>query len=239
MDYKNNGKYFNVNNTVLYVGLIAAAVGVLFYLIGSIAMFPFLSYIAIPIVIIGAVIIVFGTSGRVSDADIDKQVKNKCREIDRDAREKFNLEDKDIRTLPPYQVSTYEFSENVANNVRKGKDNKFRSSIYVATYLMYSNECIYVYSRRYSVLDVNVDETEAYTMSYINIADAEIVPLEYSIVKKDKTTTIKNYYLTVRYKDGNEQKILALNDADADNAVANIKRLAERAQKQAEELAKA
>jgi len=239
MDFKNNGKYFNVNNTILYIGIGMAAVGVLFYFIGAIAMIRFLSFIALPIAIIGGVVIVFGASGRVHDADIDKQVKAQCREIDRDAREKFNLEDKDIRTLPPYQTEAFEFSEDVGANIRKGSDNKYRSSVYVATYLMYSNECIYVYTNRYSVLDADLNSIDAYTISYMNISDAEIVPVEYSIIKKDKKTTVKNYYLTIRYKDGNAQKILTLNDADADTAVTNIKRLAERAQKQAEELAKA
>ncbi len=235
MDFKQIEKYFKVNNTPLFCAIGAFVLAIVMFIVGAVAEASLFYIIGVVLIILAILVVVFGMSGKMSDAEFDRQVKQRVRELDRDAIEHFNLYDTDIKTIAPFQVESYEFSEIVGGNVRRGGDNKYRSSAYTAAIVLFAPTALHIYHRRYTILSGEVDETNTAVIKYIDIADAKIVDSEYVAVKGDKKIAIKTYQLIITKKDNTTVTVPALFDADADNAVSNIKRLADRAEKQAAE----
>ena len=151
MDFKKNEKYFNPVN--LKFPIILIVIGLLL----SMAM------IGIPILIIGVILLILQFVGKPSDGDLDRQAHAEIANIKEEALSKLGLDESEVSLIEPIVFEGYDF-RNISTQswYKLGNDGRYRASNYSGTVFLFSENQVYFYQRRFSLINnekqVNTDE---------------------------------------------------------------------------------
>lgn len=244
MEIKRNLKYFTVVglSVVLIIGLVVLALGVVGAMINQ------FRGIGIALIVLGLGIVVFGSGGKADDSDIDYACLQTIKELEEDAEKKFEIYERNfLKMIRPVHLKGFQFPEAQENfYCRKGADGKHRSNLFEGTCILFTNEKMYIYNRRCSVISEDDPENTATIVYYTKLDRVFIEEGEYTYIHGNKQYKLKTYQFVVVDLEGNEVLRTFIDyGADADKAVDDInhvfdvrkKAAAERAAEKAADLA--
>ena len=200
MEYERNLKYYKSNDKHFFTGVIIIGVGALLFIIGNVLGFDFLprqTQISMVIAGIGAAIAFIPSAGRSSEHDIDDAVTRATYRYDEETVENVNL--RLSRRIKPMLLGEFVYDgEGVL--VRRGRsDRKYRSSKYVASAFIFTNDGIYISQKTFSLIEDNTVETEMeFVFEYMD--GVSTVCEERVFGEKDR---VKLYFLVIN-EDGKE-----------------------------------
>ncbi len=220
METKNNVKYFTAPPisvlTIVGLVLLAVAIGLVCFedtrLVGIIAIIAALGFM------------IFTSGGKSNDTDIEFQARALTRDLQEDSMKKFEVYEKNfLKMLKPINFTGYDFEPAEKEfYFKKGSDGTPRTNIFAAYNLIFSGEKVYIYGKRFSLTDENLNDTIAVAYKYTELSKAEIIEKSYTCPKGNTYA----YYVFKLY--GVEGDIV-LNTcidygADSDKAVEDINR---------------
>jgi hypothetical protein len=101
----------------------------------------------------------FGVSDETYDAMVS--AKRQSYNPKQKALNKIGLDESQVNEIPPVNFEGYDFEK--SNYVKKGKDNRWRSSRYQTTWLFFSDAQVYMYSYAFNLdSDEKNERTEEY-----------------------------------------------------------------------------
>ncbi len=163
MNYEKNIKYFKSNDKHFYVGVILAGIGVVCFLCPFIGLYflPYHEFTSLLLAGIGAAVAFVPRSFRTSESELDGIIEAKTKKYAEETAENAGLSHMLSRRIRPCTLGDYVFSgENVL--LRRGKDDRrYRSSIYTATALVFTNNGIYAAQKTFSLTEEAESESEA------------------------------------------------------------------------------
>lgn len=149
MDYKRNRRYFESINWIL-IGIIVVITAIILY---------FFLLIGIAILLGLGVYIYFKLRDRPTDGEIDDVCKEHAHTVLQRGYKKLGLDPEDINLLEPiifHGPSLDEISYNPA--VRRGKDQKVRSSNHEAIAFYFKEQQVHFYHQVFSMIDDEQNE---------------------------------------------------------------------------------
>lgn len=237
MDYKYSNKYFTDTGLIAKIGIGLLAVGIIFFIILAVAFHPFSAiFTAGWPIIIGVVLLIFGSAGNMKDSEYDEQAgKSSARILDK-AMTKFEIEDRHIKIIEPLILKGYEFKNEEGFMFKKGNDGKYRSNSYVTSVLMFGPQQIYVYIYRISMTDEANPSTETMEkLRYLDLTGAFVENRKVSVKIRDKDSNVD--FSVFEIKNLNGETIMSVpssNDAILDRSIAEINKYIEKVKKQAQ-----
>lgn len=174
MNYAKNKKYFKASS--LKPAIVLIVLGLLFFM-GS-KLFGFVLIAA------GAAILYFQIKGRPSDAEIDSICKNEIANAVQRGLTKIGVDEDQVKLIDPIIINGPYF-KNIAKGrmVKKGKDNRYRSSNYEVAVLFFSETQVYSYNYRFSLIENEKNEN---TDEYFYKDIVSVSTSSESTVEKDK-----------------------------------------------------
>ncbi len=192
MNYEKNKKYFASNDKHFYVGLSLIAVGVVFLACTFIG-FYLLSYYVQGVTgfifaAVGAGVAFIPRSLRTSESELDAIVEAKTKKYAEEKAEEAGLERMLSRRIRPCTMGAYVFEgENVL--VRRGKDDRrYRTSLYTATALIFTDHGVYAAQKTFSFIEEAESETEAQFL-YEELDGVSMLEEEISLADGGKAKT--------------------------------------------------
>lgn len=166
------------------------------------------------------IFMLYQNSQRMSDSAYDSYCAKKVPDIQREAMRRLSIDPDQVDMIPPVVFSGYNF-ENLFNArmAKMGVDGIWRSSIYEASCTYFSEEQVYYYGRRISML---TDETFDIMKEYFYT----------DIVSVTTTSDAYHYYLTINLG-GESQAIPFSNRGEAENSADGLRNLIREAKRRA------
>lgn len=230
MNYKYNLKYFKSGDWPVPVGaamMLFGLIPVVLEIIGVPGMFTFIP-VGVIAAVVGACLISFSRGGKSSEADFEDQVNRTTSLMQQTALKKLGLEDKHVKVIPlhdPYRFGEFDFSGTEELLVKRGKDSKYRCSIYSQSLLLSTAEKLCYCRQRFSFLN-EYNEFSLDVIPYTEIDSVFITEGSYKAQLKKKTVTIKYVMFNIKNTEGKVFTATAHNDADLDKLVESIMKLA-------------
>lgn len=218
MDFEKNKRYFEVTSykwpiIILVVGIILV----------------FLKVMAIGLIAIGlgALLIYLKLSKKVSDEEIDKAYEAGLARVKEKALSKLGIDEEQVSLIEPIRIEGLAF-ENVRSTpwrVKKGKDDKIRTSSYKAIFLFFSEQQLYCYSYIFSIIaDEWKEETDEYFYKDVVSVSTSSLNEEYTDSSKVKWTyNGESFRLTT--SGGTSISALVRNEEDASQKIMAMKQL--------------
>src|SRR5690625_953059 len=177
MDYKRNRRYFETINWIL-IGVIVVIAAIILY---------FLLLIGIAILLGLGVYIYFKLRDRPTDGEIDDEFKEHAHTVLKKGYGKLGLDPEDLNQMEPSVIhgpSLDSISYNPA--VKKGKDQKVRSSNHEAMAFYFKEKQIYFYHRVFSVIDDEQNEVtgEIFYRDMLSIFTASTTSMYFNDARK-------------------------------------------------------
>jgi hypothetical protein len=228
MNFKANKKYFEDKGILYTIGIILAIVGVVMMVFGMVTDFiPGGPYFFIPIAIVGIVVAVFAKGGILNDHEYDEQIRKRLGDLQQEAMNHFGLEEKHIRTLEPIIFNEYEFKEDPSYIFKKGsKDSKYRSNVYISAVLLFGNDKVYIYEKRFFTTDEqNPETTDTRIYSYNELSSAALIEETLKVQIKEKNITIKYYVFQLSTPEKILLSVASQDDIVVEKRIDNINKL--------------
>jgi len=237
MDFKYSKKYFSATGLIAKIGVGILVVGIVLFIIIAIALHPFQAIFLAGWPIIGGVIMmIFGSSGNMSDAEFDEQpVKMTARIIDK-VMKKFDIEDKHVKMIDPIILSGYDFKADPEYLYKKGNDGKYRSNHHITAVMLFGPQQMYLYVYQINLTDENNPDSEIMgKYRYTDLSDVSIVNKSVTVKMKEKDEKI-DFSIFELKKNGGEILVSApsQNDAIIDGKISDINKYILKVKKQAE-----
>lgn len=163
MNYEKNIKYFKSNDKHFYTGVILAALGVICFICPYVGLYflPYHEFTSLAIAAIGAAVAFIPCSFRASESELDGIIEEKTKKYAEETAENAGISHMLSRKIRPCTLGGYVFEgENVL--VRRGKDDRhYRSSLYTATALVFTNDGIYASQKTFSLIEDSESESDA------------------------------------------------------------------------------
>ena len=242
METKRNIKYFIAPPLSIpaIIGWAIAAIGVIFMIIGQ-----DLTLAGVLIAIAGLAVIVISSGGKSTDTDLEFQISERTRDLQEMSEKKFEVYEKSfLKMLKPINLRGYDFEATEEPfYFKKGADGVNRTNYFEGTNLIFTNEKMFVYSRRFSLTDESIDNVNAVSFYFTELDKAEIEEKVYTYKKKDQDVNVKYYVFRILKEDGTNAVEMCVDyGADIDKHVDMISRaivtrkkeLAKRAEETAE-----
>ena len=229
MEYERNLKYYKSNDKHFYVGVIILGVGLLLFALGNFFRLRFLpsqTSVSMLIMGIGAVVAFVPSSKRSNEHDIDDAVVRATHRYDEITIENMNLTLS--RRIKPVLLGEFIYDgEDVL--VRRGRtDRKDRTSKYVASALLFTNDGVYISQKTFSLIEDSTVETD---MEFVFEEMDEVYTVCEERVFGEKDT-VKLYFLTIKQEGKEAARIPVKYNArvdmlcdDINNAIAEAKGL--------------
>ncbi|MBR6680965.1 MAG: hypothetical protein IKL59_06855 [Clostridia bacterium] len=216
---KTNANYFTKTETLKIAGIIILiASGVEFFLGRT-----YIGYIISCIgLVVGLVLFIVGSSGRVSEAEISEYIaKNTDGACEIDVEEKALK--KRLRSLPyPLVASGFVFNADVM--VKKTKKGSLNSSVYSKTVLYPLDTAILVRHRTLLIAEHDHQDTEQ-EIPYADIKKIETVESTEDITFGKKLFRAKNINLVIETASGEPIIITAQDNVETDTFIKEIDRI--------------
>jgi hypothetical protein len=229
MNYKYNLKYFKSSDWPVPVGSAMVIIGlipVVLEIVGA-GGFRFIP-LGVIAAVIGACFMAFSLGGKSNEADFDDQINRITGTLQQTALKKLGLEDKHVKVIPlydPYRFGEYDFTGSENLLVKRGKDGKYRCSVYSQSLLCFTADKLCFCRQRFSFLSEYNDYFND-VIPYTEIDSVFITEGSYKALIKKNTVTIKYVMFNIKNTDGRIFTAPAHNDADLDKLVEKIMKLA-------------
>ncbi len=238
METKRNIKYFTAPpiNVIAIVGWIIVVIGVVLA-----SLFWSTRIAGIITAIVGLFVVVFASGGKSNDTDVEFQALEKIRDLQERSEKKFEVYEKSfLKMLKPINLLGYDFeAKEEPFYYKKGQDGKHRTNYFCGVNLIFTNEKVFIYGRRFSVTDDLIDEEIAANYFYFDLDRAELEEKTYTTKKGDRTIEVPFYVFKLIKADGTEALRMCVEyGADTDKAVVDITRAITVRQKELEKRAK-
>ncbi len=160
MNYEKNKKYFKSNDKHFYAGIILIAISALSFALEFIGIYIFSYAFQFLLIGVGACVAFIPRAMRTSESELDSIVEAKTRKYAEEKVEEAGLERMLSRRIKPCTLGAYVFGgENVL--VRRGKDDRrYRTSLYTATALIFTDHGVYAAQKTFSFIEEAESETE-------------------------------------------------------------------------------
>jgi len=238
METKRNIKYFTAPpiNVIAIIGWVIVIVGVVLA-----SMFWSTRIPGIITAIVGLFVVVFASGGKSNDTDVEFQAIEKIRNLQERSEKKYEVYEKSfLKMLKPINLLGYDFeAKEEPFYYMKGKDGKHRTNYFCGCNLIFTNEKVFIYGRRFSLTDDLIDEEIAGNYFYFDLARAELEEKVYETKKGDRTIQVPFYVFKLIKADETEALRMCVEyGADVDKAVMDITRAITVRQKELEKRAK-
>lgn len=173
MDYELNRRYFAGQSSLGPAILISMGVFFLLILLSNLAM-PWCDIVGtIPFGILGIPLIVFGIILRkktkqppISDERYDINVRSNLTTLREQAINALGIDESEVQEIEPIEFDGYSYTG--ANNIKQGKDGRYRSNKYQSVIIFFSENEAHVYKYTFdTTIDKHSEETEVYFYSDI------------------------------------------------------------------------
>lgn len=241
METKRNSKYFTAPpiSVLAIIGWAIAVVGVILLFI------PDFGIYGIIVAIAGLGIVVFSSGGASNDTDLEYQISERIKNLQELSEKKFEVYERSfLKMLKPINLRGYDFhGSETPLYYKKGKDSVNRTNYFMGCNLIFTNEKVFIYGRRFSLIDESIDNilTSSYYFTELDRAVVEENIYEYK--KGDRTVQVKYYVFKLLKTDGTAALDMCVDyGADIDKYAEQISRaivtrqkeLAKRAEEAAE-----
>lgn len=183
MNYKTTTKYFNQKNTILFVGIGIAALGIIFVIIGR-----FMMYMGVACFAAAGAMVFISLETKIKGSEVNEECKKETQAFTETALEKYHLElDKaDYISFYEYDYMNHEDEEMV-----KGNDGTYRPRHVLASVLFVSLGDMYVSQERFSLISEE-DKTVKYYK--IKLSDLEKITTEEYKIETEKDGVVGRYH---------------------------------------------
>ena len=217
-DFKSHINYFKRSDSLKYIGIVLAVLGVFLYMFG----WSYISYIIATIALpIGGVLFIIGSSGRASDGDINEYIAKRTEGIEIDLENNPSIKKRLLKQIPVETVEGYEYRDGLM--VTKAKDGSIRSSEYTKSVLYSLSDALHIVSRRISIVS---DETcdEDVEILYSNISDIRLENTDAKLTFGKKSFKTSDVRLVIKYDGEKSISLPAHDNATLDNFIEILKR---------------
>ncbi len=201
METKRNLKYYTspLISVPSLIGWGIVALGVLLYIITV-----DLWLIGIFVAIAGVLVVAVASGGKSTDSDIEYQISERIKNLQEKSEKKFEVYEKSfLKMLKPIDLRGYDFeASDEPFYYRKGQDGVHRTNYFKGVNIIFTSEKMYIYLRRFSLIDEAIDAEEATTYHYKELDKAEVVEKEYTYEQKGRKVTVKYYVFNIYKTDG-------------------------------------
>ncbi len=224
METKRNQKYFTAP-AVSIPAIIAWAIialGAFIVLTGG------WMFLGITIAGAGFAFLLITTGGKSTDGDIEFQISERIKDLQEMSEKKHEVYEKHfLKLLRPIDLRGYDFiTDKTPFFYKKGADGIQRTNYFVGTNLIFTNEKMVVYSRKFSLLDESIDEFESKIFYFTELDRAEVEECIYEHVVGGKTTKVKYYIFRIYTVDGSAAVEMCVDyGADIDRYVEQVSRV--------------
>jgi hypothetical protein len=147
MNYEMNKKYFQETN--LKNPIIAVLIGIFILIVFSGAG----KWLGVIIVAIAGALIYSKISGRLTDSQIDEICSNEVLNAKKKAFNKLGIDEDQVKIIDPILIGGSSHKDIITSvKHKKGKDSRWRSSNYEAVLLFFSEQQVYCYTYRFSII---------------------------------------------------------------------------------------
>lgn len=151
-----------------------------------------------------------------SDKQYDESVRENLRDLKSRALKKLGIDEDEISEVAPITFEGYDYQG--ANKRKEGKDKKWRSNVYKAVMIFFSQNEMHCYTLRFKTTEQEqIEGTDVYFYQDIVSASTASNTETITVGKKQKTVNIEAFQLTT--KGGNSITVNLLNAADAQKSV--------------------
>ena len=161
MDYERNLKYYKSNDKHFIVGMIILGIGVLFLAVSELLglrLFRGQMSVAMTIMGIGALIAFVPAGKRANEGEIDDAILRATDKYEEEVAENVNITLS--RRIKPVLFGEFVYDGDDVLLRRGLSDRKYRSSKYVASAMLFTNDGIYISQKTVSLVEDNTVETD-------------------------------------------------------------------------------
>ena len=223
--YKNYINYFKRSDSIASIGMGILAAGGLMFLLGW-WFFWLLFYIGVPMIPIGLVIYLYGTSGSADENDLKKIIKNNADAITfEDIKDSHEYRQRLPKKPIEETFDGYTFSDNVL--IKKAKSGAMVSSEYLCAKMLVLNDALYIRSRSFSfVADENHESEIEIPFSSIEKVEIERQIQNFQVDKKE--LVVKTCFFVITHE-GIQTRLPRKDDIYADELIVTLNRLLKKA----------
>ena len=174
----------------------------------------------------GLVLFIVGSAGQVAPDDIDKIVRDKLWEFDKELLEDVRLAKRMSKHVKPASIALYDY-EGKDLKSKKCKDG-WRTSQYTAVKIFFLSDALKFIRKTVSVLydDAEHNITEVAEYPYSELAGAEIICDTVKLQSLKNTYTVRRARLRLTAVDGRAVLLVQVgDDVDSDTLADNINKL--------------
>ncbi|MBE6616971.1 MAG: hypothetical protein E7627_03360 [Ruminococcaceae bacterium] len=201
METKRNLKYFIAPplSIVALIGWVIVAAGGILLATGI----KDLTFISIIVCIVGVSFVIFGSGGKSNDTDIEFNISERIKNLQELSEKKFEVYEKNfLKMLQPVNLRGYDFeAKEEPLYYKKGADGVNRTNYFMGCNVIFTSEKIYIYGRRFSLIDEAIDETITATYFFNELKNATIEEKIYEYEKKDRKYQVKYYVFSINKMD--------------------------------------
>lgn len=189
LDYKRNEKYFKPLKLKLPIILII--IGLILFFISPV--------VGVVVLIVGALILALQFIGRPSDDEFDKIAHSTVGDIKSEALSKLGVDEDEVKLIEPITFEGYDF-HNISSQswYKLGKDGNYRSSNYEGCIFLFSENQVYFYSKRVSLIkkESKINTDEYLYNDLVSAATTSEVATFKNNKGKDESYTYEHFVLT-------------------------------------------
>ena len=220
MNFKEHINYFKKTDTLKFVGIALAVLGIVLFFFG----WGYISYILMSVSIpCGIALIVVGSVGRSNDGDIDTFIKNSMDGLDIRLEEDPAYVKRIVKHMPKEIISGYEYEDGFM--LKKQKSGKVCSSQYSQAVLRFLSDGLYLSKRTVSLISPDVSNT-LHEIPYGIIKNASIVREQKRIAFNKNSFMVKDVRLLIEYGEGLTLSTPINDDIKSDELAEKINKLA-------------
>jgi hypothetical protein len=217
-DFKSHINYFKKSDSLKYIGIVLAVLGVFLYMFG----WGYVSYIIATVALpIGGVLFIIGSSGRASDSDINEYIAKRTEGIEIDLENNPNIKKRLLKQIPIETIEGYEYKDGLM--VTKAKDGSIRSAEYTKSVLYSLSDALHIVSRRISLVSDETHE-EDIEILYSDLSDIRIENNDTRLTFGKKVFKASDVRLVIKYSGEKSLSLPARDNASLDNFIEMLKR---------------
>ncbi|MBP3368981.1 MAG: hypothetical protein J6L71_06060, partial [Clostridia bacterium] len=156
------------------------------------------------VAIVGLGVVVFSSGGASNDTDLEYQISERIKNLQELSEKKNEVYERSfLKMLRPVNLRGYDFeAKEDPFYYKKGKDSVHRTNYFAGCNLIFTNEKVFIYARRFSLIDEAIDNVTNISYYFTDLDRAEIEEKIYEYKKGDRTIQVKYYVFRILKTDG-------------------------------------
>ncbi|MBQ3791763.1 MAG: hypothetical protein II797_01540 [Clostridia bacterium] len=223
METKRNLKYFTQKglSVFIYISLGLLLVGVILLIVAG--RNTALLMVGILFVLLGFGFLMFSSSGKSNELDIDAACQAMTKDLIELATKRFEVYERSyLRMIHPIEIRAYQFDDSPDLLTKKASDGQLRSNLFSGIYMFFTNDNVYIYQRIFSVTDESYLKDYDHKIPYAKMVGASVEEHPVQFEQGNKTREYKDYKFVITTTEGEVLRMSVAGGADIDKAVADI-----------------